>query len=190
MSTQEADLDLDFTRFFAARPPAPPWQEVAAPAVPVAPTAPAVAAAPGKAANLVCYARADASREAAASDAPVLVVEDHEPSRRMLEKMLQMKGYPVRSAADSREFAAEMRKPPRPRLILLDVGLPRVNGFDLLGYMRQHPQTQTIPVVMVTARTDRKDVMRGLALGADGYLSKPVSVAALQSVIETVLWKQ
>ena len=51
-------------------------------------------------------------------------------------------------------------------------------------------QTGAIPVVMVTARSDQKDVIRGLMLGADGYLSKPVSVKALRSVIETVLWKQ
>lgn len=184
MSAQEIDLDLDFTKMFrvpaSLRPqPAPP------PAVPVA--AEAQPAAPP--ANLVCYARAGAKREVPA-DAPVLVVEDHEPSRRMMAALLQRQGFPVRVAADSRECARELRKPPLPRLILLDIGLPRISGFQILSHLRQHPQTATIPVVMVTASAGDKDLMHGLSLGAEGYLSKPVSVKALQSILEVVLWKR
>jgi CheY-like chemotaxis protein len=187
MSTGEVDLDLDFTRCFAVptslrvtaapRPVPPP---------PPPPPAPAVTAPPG---NLVCYARPSAARAAASSNAPVLVVEDHEPSRRLLEKMLQLQGFTVRLAADSRECAAELRKPPLPRLILLDVGLPRVSGFQILSHLRQHPLTSTIPVVMVTACTEEKDIARGLSLGVEGYLSKPIAIKALRTIIETVLWK-
>jgi CheY-like chemotaxis protein len=191
----EVDLDLDFTKILrvpaALRAPAvhaavtpkveaPVPQPAPQPAAPVAKQPPA---------SVVCYARA-AARPAPAGDAPVIVVEDHEPSRRMMEKLLQLQGFKVRAAADSREFAREMRLPPLPCLILLDVGLPRVNGFQILGHLRQHPQTSRIPVVLVTAHTADKEVMRGLSLGAEGYLSKPVSVKALQAVIETVLWKQ
>lgn len=184
---QEDDFDLDFTKILRAMPPpAAPAPEVrAAEAGP-----PAAPGAPPRAGNLVCYARASAAGRAARADAPVLVVEDHEASRRMLEKMMELLKLPVRSAADNREFARELRQPPLPRLILLDVGLPRVDGFQILSHLRAHPQTGAIPVVMVTARSDQKDVIRGLMLGADGYLSKPVSVKALRSVIETVLWKQ
>jgi DNA-binding response OmpR family regulator len=69
------------------------------------------------------------------------------------------------------------------------VGLPRISGFDILSHLRQQPKTSDIPVILVTARTGDKDVIRGLSLGAEGYLSKPVSVKALQTVIRTVLWK-
>jgi CheY-like chemotaxis protein len=194
MSTGEIDLDLDFTKCFAVPaslrvapapkpvtpPPAPPPVAVVA-----APPAPVVAAPPG---NLVCYARPSTALSAA-DNAPILVVEDHEPSRRLLEKMLQLQGFSVRLAADSRECAVELRKPPLPRLILLDVGLPRVSGFQILSHLRQHPQTGAIPVVMVTACTGDKDLARGLSLGVEGYLSKPIAVKALRTIIETVLWK-
>jgi CheY-like chemotaxis protein len=197
MSTDEIDLDLDFTKCFAvpaslrvaaaARPVTPPPPPPPPAPVVAAPPVALEAAPPG---NLVCYARAGAGRPAAAKDASVLVVEDHEPSRRMLEKMLQLQGFTVRVAADSRECARELRKPPLPRLILLDVGLPRVSGFQILAHLRQHPQTSAIPVVMVTACTGDKDIARGLSLGVEGYLSKPIAVKALQSIIGTVLWKQ
>ena len=181
MSTGEIDLDLDFTKCFAVpvslRAAAAPEAELPAPR-PAAPPS-----------NLVRYARPASRRPAAAGDAPVLVVEDHEPSRRLLEKMLQLQGFSVRVAGDSRECARELRRPPLPRLILLDVGLPRVSGFQILSHLRQHPQTSAIPVVMVTASAGDQDLMRGLSLGAEGYLSKPVAVKALQSIIETVLWK-
>jgi CheY-like chemotaxis protein len=184
MATQEADLDLDFTKVF--RVPASLRPEPPAPAPAPAPTPAAVAASPP---NLVCFARTGSAR-AVPVDAPVLVVEDHEPSRRMMGALLQRQGFPVRLAADSRECARELRKPPLPRLILLDVGLPRINGFQILSHLRQHPQTAAIPVVMVTASAGDKDLMRGLTLGAEGYLAKPVNVKALQSILEVVLWKR
>jgi len=182
-NAQDSDFDLDFTKCFKA---------VTAAAVPVpAPRAqPGAAAASRPAGDIVCYARANARGAMVGEDAPVLVVEDHEGSRRLMEKMMELMKFPVRTAADNREFARELRQPPLPRLVLLDVGLPRVDGFQILSHLRSHPQTSAIPVVMVTGRSERKDVIRGLTLGADGYVSKPVSFKALQSVIETVLWKQ
>ena len=182
MPAEEIDLDLDFTKVF--RVPASLRPEAAKP-----PPPPPVPQPAGPPPNLVCYARPGAAREVPA-DAPVLVVEDHEPSRRMMIAMLQRQGLPVRAAADSRECARELRTPPLPRLILLDVGLPRISGFQILSHLRQHPQTAAIPVVMVTASAGDKDLMRGLSLGAEGYLAKPVSVKALQSIIDTVLWKR
>lgn len=188
MATQDVDLDLDFTKVFrvpASLRPAP------APA-PSPPPPPAPAAAPPPAAapaNLVCYARPAKSRDVPA-EAPILIVEDHEPSRRMMTALVQRLGFPVRAAGDSRECARELRTPPLPRLILLDVGLPRISGFQILTHLRQHPQTAVIPVVMVTAASGDKDLMQGLSLGAEGYLAKPVNVKALQSILEVVLRKQ
>jgi CheY-like chemotaxis protein len=185
-NAQESDFDLDFTKCFPVVKPA------AAPApAPRVPQVPAAAAAvPQQASDIVCYARAVGGSEKIPENAPVLVVEDHEGTRRMMEKMMELLKFPVRVAADSREFARELRQPPAPRLVLLDVGLPRVDGFQILSHLRAHPRTKSIPVVMVTGRSERKDVIRGLMLGADGYVAKPVSLAALRSVIETVLWKQ
>jgi len=137
--------------------------------------------------NYISYARRAAGRPAATPDAPVLVVDDDEDLLRLLERVLTLEGFTVRTAADGMQFAQALRKRPLPRLVLLDVELPKINGFRLLSLLRQHPQTAAIPVIMVTARTENKDLMQGLSLGADGYLSKPLSVAALRAVIEKVM---
>lgn len=137
--------------------------------------------------NFIYYVRSGAPRAAASADAPILIVEDDEDTRHLLDKVLRLQGFPVRAAADSREFQQELRKPPLPCLILLDVELPRVSGFKLLTVLRQHPQTSGIPVVLVTARSANKDLLYGLSLGADGYLSKPFTVESLCSLVQKVL---
>jgi CheY-like chemotaxis protein len=142
---------------------------------------------PGKGANSIVYVRGNAKRAEAAPDAPVLVVEDDEVVRQLIGRILQMDGYPVRSAADNDQFIQALRQRPMPRLILLDVELPRINGFRILNFLRQEPQTSAIPVIMVTARSENKDLLQGLSLGADGFLSKPVSVEALRTAVAKVL---
>lgn len=137
--------------------------------------------------NFIYYVRARAAQAATAPNAPILVVEDDPDTQRLLEKVLTMQGFAVRTAADSRQFQDAMRHKPLPCLVLLDVELPRISGFKLLTALRQHPQTSAIPVVMVTARTANKDLLYGLSLGADGYLSKPFTVDTLHSMIAKIL---
>jgi DNA-binding response OmpR family regulator len=72
-------------------------------------------------------------------------------------------------------------------MVLLDVTLPDTNGFDILARMRQHPQLKSIPVIMLTGRANREDVMRGLAGGADGYITKPFDRDVLLTGIRAVL---
>jgi len=93
----------------------------------------------------------------------------------------------VRSAADAGEMQQVLRKPPLPRLILLDVELPRVSGFRILELLRKHPQTSAIAVIMVTSCAASDDILQGLSLGADGYLFKPVTVRTLRAVVDKVL---
>jgi CheY-like chemotaxis protein len=137
--------------------------------------------------NFISYARAAAPRPAVSPDAPVMVVEDDEDTRRLLERVLKLQGLPVRTAADSRELLLALRKPPLPRLMLLDVELPRVNGFKILALLRQQPQTADLPVVMVTAHAETKHILQAMSLGADGYLSKPVKVATLRAMVARIL---
>jgi CheY-like chemotaxis protein len=185
--------NLDFTQFMPSRA-----------ATPVVPPAPAVVTAPessfradaeigrlgtGHAGNYINYARAGLVPRPPAADAPIVVVEDDEITRQLLAKALTVHGYPVRSAADGRQFQTLMRTPPLPRLILLDVELPHINGFKILSVLRQHPQTGGIPLVMLTARTESKDLLHAMSLGADGYLSKPVTVAALRAMVDRLLRK-
>ena len=178
MGAAENLLDLDFTSFVPA-----------AKAVDEASVRPQTQIGdylPAKAGNVVFYARPGAARRAPAADAPVLVVDDDEVTRRLLERALSAKNLPVRTAADSKELQQVLRVPPLPRLILLDVGLPRINGFRILGLLRQHPQTSEIPIILVTASAQNTDIAQGLALGADGYLSKPLTVGTLHSAVDKI----
>ena len=176
MAANSVPMDLDFTKPpAAAGEPAPaPQSEIGGRRVDMA-------------GNFIYYVRSGAARAASAANAPILVVEDDEDTRRLLDKVLTLQGFPVRAVADSREFQQELRRPPLPRLILLDVELPRVSGFKLLTVLRQHPQTSGIPVVLVTARSENKDLLYGLSLGADGYLSKPFTVESLCTMVQKVL---
>jgi len=179
MGAIEMSMDLDFTKGVRAANPTLP--DAAA-----LPPSEIGASRPELGGNCIFYVRAGVARPASA-DAPILVVEDDPDTRRLLEKVLALQGFAVRGAADSREFQEAIRRPPLPQLILLDVELPRISGFKLLTALRQHPQTSAIPVVMVTARTANKDLLYGLSLGADGYLSKPFTVDGLRSMIDRVL---
>jgi CheY-like chemotaxis protein len=144
-------------------------------------------AVPGKGANHIVYARGGVSRPAPSPDAPVLIVEDDPDTLRLLERALTLQGFTVRTAADGQQFVQAIRQRPLPCLVLLDVELPRISGFRILSFLRQEPQTSGIPVVMVTARSENKDLVQGITSGADGYLSKPVTFDALRAVVTKVL---
>ena len=178
MSTQEL-VDLDFTKDVPER--------AIAPGSTLRPECEIGSLRPGHAGNFVHYLGAKPRRVAAAADSPVIVVEDDEITRRVLERALGLQGYPVRACADSRGFLQVLRKPPLPRLVLLDVELPQVNGFKILTLLRQHPQTMDIPVVMLTGCSESKDLLHGVSLGADGYLSKPVKLETLRAMLAKLL---
>ena len=88
--------------------------------------------------------------------------------------MLAFERFDARIASNRTEIVRELRHTPPPDLVLLDVGLPDVDGFDVLLKMRQHPVLKTVPIVMLTALATREAVLKGLAGGADGYVTKPV----------------
>ena len=85
------------------------------------------------------------------------------------------------------EVIAEFRKSPVPDLILLDVMLPDTDGFDILLRLRQHPALQNVPVIMLTGKATREAVIKGLAGGADGYITKPFEADALMRAVRTVI---
>lgn len=122
-----------------------------------------------------------------AAQALVLLVEDDEDMRRLMHRVLDRMGIAVRTAGESNAFQAALRKPPLPRLILLDVELPGVNGFKLLTALRRHPKTRDIPVLLVTSRSEDRDLFYGLTLGADGYLSKPFDIESLRAMVAKLL---
>ncbi len=117
----------------------------------------------------------------------VLVVEDEAHLANLLKHVLANEGFDVRTAKNREEIIAEFRRGPRPDLVLLDVMLPDVDGFDVLFKIRQHPGLETVPVVMLTAKATRDAVLKGLAGGADGYITKPFEIDALLTAVNAVL---
>jgi DNA-binding response OmpR family regulator len=113
----------------------------------------------------------------------VLLIEDDIPIQELLRAYFEAKGHCVSTAADGVEglkaFGAGL-----PELVLLDVGLPRLDGWAVLEAIRS---TSTVPVVLLTALDDTEDVVRGLAMGADDYLTKPFDVRELDARAQAIL---
>lgn len=104
----------------------------------------------------------------------ILVVEDDEHIAHLLEFILQREGYSVQVANDGRiaQQLIEQTKTP-PSLILLDVMLPYVDGFELVRAARKRPEWRDVPIMMLTAKTQEQDIVRALDAGANDYIVKP-----------------
>ena len=120
----------------------------------------------------------------------ILCIDDDAPLVNILARKLTLDGYQVRTASDRQTILAELQKLPSPDLILLDVGLQGMSGFDLLQMLRKHPQLGSVAVIMLTCRVSPEDVLHGMTNGADGYVSKPFQFDALAVAINTVLGTQ
>jgi len=128
-----------------------------------------------------------AAKPASGGAYSVLVVEDEPPLAATVRKFLELERFAARVAANRDELAAQLRTPPLPDLILLDVNLAGANGLDILERLRAHPLLKPIPVIMVTAMSAREDVMRALAADANGYITKPFKLDVLMKGIKAVL---
>jgi two-component system, OmpR family, phosphate regulon response regulator PhoB len=117
----------------------------------------------------------------------VLLVEDDPDQAALAELRLTMAGYHVHSVDRAKALSSYLRQQKRPDVLLLDVMLPDGNGFDILAQLRGRPEFSTLPIVLLTARAELVDIRNGLALGADGYITKPYSKSQLAEVIGHVL---
>lgn len=124
---------------------------------------------------------------AAVKKISVLLIEDDPDILKVLQIILKLEGHETRTATNRDEIVAALRTPPLPDLVLLDVRLPDVNGFDILTRIRQYPAMKTLPVIMLTAEATREAVLKGLVGGADGYVTKPFQVDRLVKAVNTVL---
>jgi len=116
-----------------------------------------------------------------------VVVEDDPMLAKFIETYLSLDGFSVRVAGNRAEVLAELRALPVPDLVLLDVMLPDTNGFDILLRMRQHPKLKDVPIIMLTGKATREDVLKGLEGDADGYVTKPFEAGVLMHAVNTVL---
>jgi DNA-binding response OmpR family regulator len=118
--------------------------------------------------------------------AHILIVEDDRLIAKILTVGLQRGGYSTIVIEDGSEVFACARDQ-APDLMLLDVMLPGMDGFQVLKQLKRHPTTQHIPVLMLTAQSDGSSVIAGLDSGADAYLSKPVDMLDILKRIATIL---
>jgi len=116
----------------------------------------------------------------------ILMVDDEPTIRDMIGFALSRAGYSYVEAADAVEAEAEISRQP-PDLILLDWMLPGQSGIDFIKFLRSDPSTRSIPVIMLTARGEEDDKIRGLKYGADDYVTKPFGTKELVARIEAVL---
>lgn len=116
-----------------------------------------------------------------------VVVEDDAHLAGFVSSYLELEGFTTRVAGNRQEVLDEFRKPPVPDLVLLDVVLPDINGFEVLASLRRHPAFVYVPVVMLTGKATRESVLRGMTGGADGYVTKPFEPEALMNAVRTVL---
>ena len=108
----------------------------------------------------------------------VLIAEDEPSIVLSLEFLLGEAGFDVISAADGAQ-ALELANAHKPDLVVLDIMLPLVNGFEVCRILRAHPQLSQTPILMLTARGREHEVQRGLALGANAYITKPFATREL-----------
>lgn len=116
----------------------------------------------------------------------ILVVEDEAPIREMLCFVLEQKGYETVEAEDY-DTAVSMLKEPFPDLILLDWMLPGGTGINFIKHLKRDEMTRNIPVVMLTARGEEEDKVKGLEVGADDYITKPFSPKELLARLKAVI---
>jgi len=116
----------------------------------------------------------------------LLIIEDEADIRLLLEYQLQQEGYLVYSCKDAQDAQTWLKKN-SPQLILLDLMLPDMSGLKLCQIIKQTPATQTIPVLMLTAKNEDRDRIIGFEAGADDYLQKPFNMRELSLRIQAIL---
>ncbi|HEU4402150.1 MAG TPA: response regulator [Candidatus Polarisedimenticolia bacterium] len=118
--------------------------------------------------------------------APILVVDDDQRNVRLMESILKANGYAVVKAYDGEE-ALRVVESDKPDLILLDVMMPRMSGFEVCQSLKGRYQTRLLPIIMVTALNALEDKIQALEFGADDFLSKPINKVELLAKVRSVL---
>ncbi len=116
----------------------------------------------------------------------VLVCDDERHIVRLIQVNLERQGYEVVTAYDGKE-GLEKIKSEKPKLVVLDVMMPYMDGFEVLKNLRKEPETENIPVIMLTAKAQDADVFQGYHYGADMYLTKPFNPMELVTFVKRLL---
>jgi two-component system phosphate regulon response regulator PhoB len=116
----------------------------------------------------------------------ILIVEDEDSLATLLQYNLEKEGYEVTAAGDGEEALLQVQER-LPDLIVLDWMLPKVSGIEVCRRLRQRPESRNVPIIMLTARGEETDRIRGLDTGADDYVVKPFAMSELAARIRAVL---
>lgn len=118
----------------------------------------------------------------------ILYIEDNPDNRLLVRRVLQVEGYTIFEAVDGHEGlskAAELQ----PDLILMDINLPEIDGYEVTARLKQLPGMSRVPIIAVTANVMKGDREKTLAAGCDGYIQKPIDIDILPNQIERFLNK-
>jgi DNA-binding response OmpR family regulator len=118
-------------------------------------------------------------QDTTSAPASALVVEDDDHIAHLLKFMLEREGYRVHVARDGKAGRDYIEQNPPPSFVLLDVMMPFYDGFQLVALLRARPEWQSVPVLMLTAKTQERDIVRALDAGANDYILKPFQPAEL-----------
>ena len=119
----------------------------------------------------------------------ILIVEDDTDIASTLSYNLREEGYHARMVTNGKDAIPEV-KSFRPNLVLLDIMLPGMDGFEICKHLKADPKTAAIPVIMLTVKSNDVDVVLGLELGADDYVTKPFSIRVLLARIKKILTRE
>jgi two-component system alkaline phosphatase synthesis response regulator PhoP/two-component system response regulator VicR len=116
----------------------------------------------------------------------ILAVDDERHIVRLIQVNLERAGYQVSTAFDGPEALKKIESD-RPDLVVLDVMMPKMDGFEVLKRLRANPETRQIPIIMLTAKAQDQDVFKGWSSGADAYLTKPFNPLELITFVKRIL---
>jgi two-component system cell cycle response regulator DivK len=119
----------------------------------------------------------------------ILYIEDNPENRLLMRRVLMAEGYLVEEAADGNSGLQKASESP-PDLILMDINLPEIDGYEVTARLKQLPNMSGVPIIAVTANVMKGDREKTLAAGCDGYIQKPIDIDLLPSQIESFLKKE
>lgn len=119
----------------------------------------------------------------------ILYIEDNPENRLLMRRVLMAEGYLVEEASDGNSGLQKAAESP-PDLILMDINLPEIDGYEVTARLKQLPNMAGVPIIAVTANVMKGDREKTLAAGCDGYIQKPIDIDLLPSQIESFLKKE